>query len=334
MARDIITVGLVVNPKLKKPVFVAWNQDDGEIEIWDLGRGGQRIGLGSYETDDPNYLAAAEVTGLPRVHTPSGVTPKGKGYGTTLYTGLCLGAHLHSEQELDLSVDQDGDGVSSDSETRSASADIWWRRAKELGLADQVEEERTQEDVEFDSGDLDCEHSDGSVYISWARGDLTTEVVADAYYYQNADNADLIIASFSVELSKDVFMDVTKDEKQRWHRYLRSSGLRHVWKSIMEDESLVHEIEIDPLLALDMRGVDPQAVNLLSTLAAQGGAKDDDIDALRMRAELNLDPSTPIKQMRLAFTANAPEAHAIKMALGEVKERREDLDWDRLSGLP
>ena len=53
-------VGIVVNPKVKKPVLVAW--DGSEIEIWSMDRGGRRIGLGSYEEYEEQYLNPWEAT--------------------------------------------------------------------------------------------------------------------------------------------------------------------------------------------------------------------------------------------------------------------------------
>lgn len=320
-------IGIVVNPKLKSPVLVVW--DGGEIEIWNLQRDGGRIGLGSYEDSDPTYLRAAYVTGFPRVHTPSGVRPRGKGYGTSLYTALCLGAHQNSEHVLNLGTDQfEGDGISSDAETRSPAASAWWDQAKKLGLADEVEDYQTEEDVEFDGSDLSCEFSDGNVDIDYARGSVTRLVVADTYSYSDATRADLVVASFEIDLPAQFYVGTGAD------RTLNPNALRGMWKAIQEKDGTVHDLESNALLALDVRDLEPQAVNLLSAIGAEWGVEDADIDALRIRAELNLDPSVPLKQMRLPFKPNAAEASEIQTILDQTQRLRAKLDWERLSSLP
>ena len=339
-------VGIVVNPKVKKPVLVAW--DGEEIEIYSMDRGGLRIGLGSYEQYDETYLKPSYVTGLPRVHTPSGVLLKGKGYGTALYTGLCAGAHLNYEGDLQLGVDYDGDGVSSDSESRSASADKWWKMAVRLRLADDVEDEHTEEGVEFDSYDLECTHSDGDVSLDFARGDLSRTIRANAYYWESATNADLVVAVLEgIELRSGALVETkasgtayeqaamsggSRGDRRVVHA-MTPGGYRNIWKALIEHDDAEY-VDRDALLALDMRGMEPQAVNLLSTIATIDGVDDADIDAMRLRAEQNLDPEAPIRQMRLQFKKNPSRESEIKSALAETEELRASLDWKRLSALP
>lgn len=331
---DYTVVGIVVNPKLKQPVLVLWEGD--EIEIWSLARGGGRVGMGSYESGDPSYEQPANITGMPRVHTPSGVKPKGKGYGTSLYTALCLGAHQHHENELDIEVEWDGDGVSSDADTRSPAASAWWNQAVRLRLAEEIEDEYTEEDVDIDPYDLDCSHSDGEVEIRSAMGDITKTQTVNAYPYDNAERSDLIVASIvDVEIREAALVDrvAGKTRDSPVVRLLSPGGLRSLWKEAI-DRHTVMEVDRDALLALDVRGLEPQAVNLLSTIAMLDGVSDKDIGALRMRAELNLDPATPIRQMSLPFTPNPAEKRQIRSMLEETKQLRDSLDWKRLSQLP
>lgn len=339
-------VGIVVNPKLKKPVLVAYDGD--EIEIWSMERGGLRIGMGSYEQGDETYLKPSYVTGLPRVHTPSGVLLKGKGYGTSLYTGLCVGAHLNYEGDLQLGLDYDGDGVCSDSESRSSSADKWWRMAVRLRLADDVEDEHTEEGIEFEHGDLECTHPDGDVSVDFARGDLSRTIRANAYYWESATNADLVVAVLEgIELRSGALVETktsgTAYEQaamsggprgdRRFVHSMTPGGYRNIWKALVEHDDASY-VDRDALLALDMRNMEPQAVNLLSTIATIDGIDDEDIDTMRMRAERGLDPETPIRQMRLQFKENPSREREIKSALAETKELRSSLDWKRLSSLP
>lgn len=333
-------VGVVVNPKLKKPVLVTY---DGEINLWSMDRGGTRIGVGYYEGyDDP----AAHATGLPRVHTPSGVTIKGKGYGTTLYTGLCVGAHLNHEGDLSLDSDVDGDGISSDPNSRSPSASKWWSMAVRLRLAQDVDDEFTQEDIEFDSYDLECSHSEGEVHVDYARGDLTTRVQANAYYWEDADDADLVVAALEgISIPEEALIETERKGHTQagLSRAAQShgqivymmdpAGYRNIWKALAEHDDASY-VNRDALLALDMRDMEPHAVNLLSTIAVVDGVKDEDISVMRLRAERNLDPETPVRQLRLQFAENPSNEQQIMSALEETKELRASLDWKRLSALP
>jgi hypothetical protein len=341
-------VGIVVNPKIKKPVLVMWDGED-EIEIWSMERDGQRLGLGSYEKYDETYLQPSYITGMPRVHTPSGVAVKGKGYGTTLYTGLCVGAHQHHENELSLGVDYDGDGISSSSDTRSSSASKWWDMAVRLGLAAEVEDEHVDEDVEFESGDLSCTHYDGEqVEVDWARGSITRYISANVYEFDKAEDADLVVAVLEgISIPGSSLVEVVRSGEgqaelstgreqygdRRIRYYIPSGGYRNIWKKLAEHDDASY-VNRDALLALDVRNLEPQAVNLLSTIAMIDGVDDEDIDAMRMRAEQNLDPDTPIKQMRLQFKKNPSDVPELKAALQETKELRASLDWKRLSALP
>jgi hypothetical protein len=344
---DYTIVGIVVNPKIKKPLLVGW--DGGEIDVWSLDRGGVRIGQGSYEDYNDEYLKPSYVTGLPRVHTPSGVLVKGKGYGTSLYTGLCVGAHANHEGDLDVNRDYDGDGICSDRENRSASADKWWNMAVRLRLAQEIEDEHIEEGVELDTYDLECTYrGDENVSIDYATGDVSTSIQANAYYWEAASEADLVVATFAgITMRGDSLIETiasgagqiglqTRRESYGDRRVLYSmtaGGYRNIWKKLVEHDDAEY-VNRDALFALDMRGMEPQAVNVLSTIAVIDGAADEDIDQMRLRAERNLDPETPVKQLRLQFKENPSDEGMVKAALADTKQLRSSLDWKRLSALP
>lgn len=316
-------LGIVINPKLNEPVLVAV-EGDGDVGIFSL-RTGVRIGTGSYERDDPDYLRPAEVTGFPRVHTPAGVKPKGKGYGTCLYTGLCVGAHMNAENEIDIRTDQDGDGISSESESRSVSADAWWNRAVELRLADRETTEVTEEDLEFGYDDLsDCEDGEGrKVTISQAIGDVTTEVEVDTYVFSTAESANLVLVTMAIEFRPSP------------SRLDMSGSLKALWKTIVEDEGYgIEEIDTEAILAADVRNLSADAVNLFTAIMSAEGVDDEDIDALRLRAELGLDPSVPIRQMHLPFTPNPAERSELHELNEQTEELRDRVGWSRLASLP
>lgn len=342
-------VGIVVNPKLKKPVLVVW--DGSEISIWSMEKNGRRIGLGSYEAYEEQYLKPSLVTGMPRVHTPSGVSMKKQGYGTSLYTALCLGAHQHHDGDLDIEVPYEGDGICSDRESRSADASKWWEMAVRLDLADVMEDEAIEEDVEFDADDLECTHYSGqNVQVHWARGDVSEMIMAYFYEFDSADSADLVVAGWEpIKIREGALEEVSGEGAGYWQsttpfmvssvargrRYssIAPEGFRNVWRMLAEEDDAEY-VNNDALLALDMRNMEPHAVNLLSTVARINGVDDELIISMRMRAEYQLDPDASIKQMSLPFKPNSSEGRAIMQELERTKELRASLDWDRLSALP
>jgi hypothetical protein len=222
--------------------------------------------------------------------------------------------------------------------------------AVRLQLANEVEDEVVQEDVEFDYDDLECSHHSGqSVSVDWARGSLSELVTANTYEFDNADNADLVVASFEpLSIRSEAVVKVegeagyaqsTLPFVMRGYEHgkriiaITPEGYRNVWKELAKDDDADY-VNDGALLALDVRNMEPHAVNLLSTVARISGVDDADINAMRLRAELELDPDTPPKQMSLPFKPNSSEAHEIMTSLEETKELRASLDWKRLSALP
>jgi len=109
---DTGIAGFVINPRNGQPVLIEWDGERVDIYRWkpDKGDDVSREGRGYFERGSDE---GAELSNYPRVHTPSGVSTKGQGFGTTLYTGLCLVAHGAAEGKWRIPPYEDGDGISS-----------------------------------------------------------------------------------------------------------------------------------------------------------------------------------------------------------------------------
>lgn len=318
MGHDII--GVVINPKLMRPAIVTWDGD--EVYIYRTDGKIKWEGSGSYDTGDSPYDKPQRMTSYPRVHTPSGVRSKGQGYGTALYTGLCLGAYLDENGIHKLDIPYGGEGISSEEETRSSSATAWWTKAKEKGLASEVEAEEEREDVELDvsSADLDeCGIGPPESTISHVNVvnvDLVEHGVADVYEYDAAWGGDLAVAELSYEAYRG-----SEPEVERF------------WKQIAEGDVLgeVHDVNWEALCACDVSRANVDALNLLVALCRHAEADEVAVDAMRVRWELGIDPS---QQKLFPFKMNAADAAVAKEALGLAKELRQGLAWKRFASLP
>lgn len=130
--RDGLIFGIVVNPKTAELLFAT--VDGSEVFIStsknvDMGQG-HFDNDESYDVDRGAFSTMA--TGFPRIHTPMGVGERGGGYGTALYSSLCLASHVDWIGAVDvpyLPVNGIYDGISSMPDTRSPLADAWWNAA-------------------------------------------------------------------------------------------------------------------------------------------------------------------------------------------------------------
>jgi len=303
-----IVVGIVVNPKLRRPVIV--RAKEGEIRIHRLGYDPEHvvdvelpsnpwllIGDGYYQAD----AQATEMSGLIRVHTPSGVRPKGAGYGTSLYTALCLGArapefaeHLPSAAKADL-LRHSWPGVSSQPGGRSEEANAWWDAAISRGIAG-------RECIDTGDDEDDC-----------------TEV--DLYRFRSVRRNHLLVAAFAFVMGREGM----RPEREDWET---------LWTKVREHPEAVNDVHQKALLALDVRGLTLGAINMLGVLGVHAGTSDRNLDGLRMRWEHNLDPSAEIAQMVLPFKPNSSEARRAEDALALADEARAEVGWDRLEDLP
>lgn len=122
---------LVVNPR-NGELFQALqsDRDNQDFLLHDMGNG--FVGEGYFQGKGRSeYTTCEETTSYPRVHTPGGVTRKGTGLGTCLYTGLAVAA-AHNQTDngdwLEIKVAVDGAGVGSNAH-RSKEAAKWWDQA-------------------------------------------------------------------------------------------------------------------------------------------------------------------------------------------------------------
>jgi hypothetical protein len=107
---------------------------------------------------------------------------------------------------------------------------------------------------------------------------------------------------------------------------LRDVAPDALWRDVHEDRVTVHRVYVEPILALDLRGLTRDAMNLLGVLAEKGGATEEQLDHMRLRWELNLDPNEAVRQLRLLPNPGRAEATA---AVAEAAEARQKLGWDR-----
>jgi hypothetical protein len=315
-------IGLVANPKIKRPLLASVYDQNAEIHRFE-GKRSVYEGGGSFEEGtEGQYGRAAAVTGYPRVHTVDGVKTKGKGYGTALYTALCLAANQDDDGDIRLGLDVSGAGISSQEGTRSSSAEAWWSRAKDLDLAEATEDEITEENVDLDAGTdkltkcLRYELEGKTIsYVNTVNVDVTEHIEADYYTYDNATGAGLVLASFNVDA------------------FAADDGVRLTYQALKEETADVHEVYADPLVALDVRGLPPHMIEIIALLLeweGQGKAA----AGVRLRYLLNLDPATGAKAAARILKPNAADAREISQVMSSVVKARKSVDWARLSKLP
>jgi hypothetical protein len=320
---DLTVLGIIINPKTKRPVLSC--TDGSYVSIRGLDAGPERIkvlGRGYYDRGD--YPAATDATDLPRVHTPDGVTIKGLGYGTSLYTALCLGAHLTDTVDgFRIKMRGDGSGISSDTDNRSREADDWWAAAIERGLTNtfEAEEEETEENVDIDvsATELDsCTNLDeGKIsYVNRVNVDIvkTTEKIFDYYNFESAASHHLVVLATAVEVPDNI---------------PSGADLDFVWRYLLSKPEALFEDNLDKvaLLGLDVRDLDPDVVDLLSLAYIAAGLGDNAVDEMRLRWENKLDPGEQTRQLRLFSPNSGPGFRA-------VIEAREESGWDNLEDLP
>lgn len=327
-------LGLTVNPRSKEPLLVV--TDGTHVGVRSLKEASllYKHGSGYYDTDGHGKSKAAEnVTGYPRSHTPSGVTPQGAGYGTSLYTALSLGAYLVNNGHAKIEMDVEGDGISSESEGRSREADAWWDSAHNRRLTLRQTDE-TEEKEEYVKLDLDTDDLEGCVslednqtldYVNEVNVDITTteEMIIDTYPYMDGKSSawerDLVPAEFKLNDTREEEIpdDIPKGSELRW-----------LVRTALDDADFFGDTDQTALLALDVRGLDVDAVNLLSLCYLKSGFGDKEVDAMWLRYTQNLDPSGEDRQLHL-FSRNGKAA-----GLSDVVEARKQANWAALARLP
>ena len=140
-----------------------------------------------------------------------------------------------------------------------------------------MDAEQTEESVDVTSDlseSVQGSEVDGKLvsYVNTINVDLESQVTADIYPWTRAEEHDLVVAVFSKPVTFDKYPET-------------------LWQLVRDDAEL--EVIVEPawILALDVRGLDVSAMNLLGLLAEVGGASEDDLHALRFRWENGLDPA-------------------------------------------
>jgi hypothetical protein len=138
VAKNSQFLGCVLNPKTNLPCPV-YKEKTRTVDVFDPLLE-DKEGSGYFDNGEHGEdYSASEKSGFPRVHTPTGVKTRKAGYGTVLYTGLCLAAKLEDEGHLKIATQVAGAGISSN-ENRSNAAEAWWSAAKnEFDLAYSVD---------------------------------------------------------------------------------------------------------------------------------------------------------------------------------------------------
>ena len=125
--------GLLVNPRSGELLLAAFVGGYCNIRLPD----GLMAGSGHFDPIErysvSGFPFSTMATGYPRVHTPEGVQVEGGGFGTVLYSALCLASHINwigGPVSPQLPLNGIYDGISSMPDWRSASAEAWWSAAK------------------------------------------------------------------------------------------------------------------------------------------------------------------------------------------------------------
>lgn len=317
----LTVIGVVVNPKTKQPLLACTDGDYVSIRsLEDVGLF-DKLGVG-YHSE--NHERATDVTGYPRVHTPDGVKTKGGGYGTALYTALCVGAWQVYEGRARIGMRGDKPGISSAEDDRSRAASRWWEAAVSSGLAERETEEGDDETEEHVSLDVDAEDleriasglDEGAhiTYVNDVNVDVTKpgeDQIFDFYTFDSAQGHNLVLFGCSVEIPSMPIAD-----------QLRFLSTREI-----ESGDAIYECDQAALLALDVRGLAPGFIDLLALAYRGAELGDRAIDDLRYRFEHQLDPEATSPQERLF--KNSGEG-----GLAEVMRARAHVPWDSLADLP
>lgn len=304
-------LGLSISPKSGELCVVVYNMRDGKVLLKSLT--GESLGSGSFDEGDPQWGVSADITGFPRVHTAGGVSYKESGYGTALYTGLCMGATLSFLRRFRLSLPVQNAGISSMENVyddngnrvatqRSAEATNWWNTAEEeFGLVRSKDGEFPHvAEVEIsDSGseapdwlDIDRfaaehDHHDVQGVSSWSA-DATIEVneplpvQAQYYPYQNATRDHLVAAMIGAE---PALMLESEDGRPS----ILDADIDAVVAALDEIDAEAIAACNTGLLSQEPRGDQIDAMKFLLALADAAGVSRDDKERMQLRAMMGMD---------------------------------------------
>lgn len=211
-------LGVIINPKTFEPCLPFKVKDKHKTfafytpDTKNTGDVFRVMGRGYF--DDANGDAYdTSSSGYPRVHTPDGVRVLRKGYGTVLYTTLCLAATLEEMGELTIKdIEPSARGISSNSE-RSNSAKAWWKQARELGLTFQTSYSRTSDEPGTTEVSNDYRDSLGSRPGLYSAGrDLWDAARSYVAGMNGEDEGDL--ADMDIDISSTFVKEIENDEEE------------------------------------------------------------------------------------------------------------------------
>ena len=193
--------GLVVNPVNARIGEVNFDRKDSSVTLYGLN--GDVIAQGALDDGSygAKYTLPAELSGYPRVHTNPGVEAPfraEKGWGTCIYAGAALTAHLGMNSKVPLDkVFGDREGVCSDAKSRSSSASRWWataRNAYGLAVEENVCGAAGEEEGQFSSSGAG---RNAKRAIEDVLGEVVSETVSDVRSWE-------LTATYTIEKCIDV----------------------------------------------------------------------------------------------------------------------------------
>ena len=332
-------VGVTANPKLGAPCLTLCNIESvsGKTAIYrpDGGKWSYE-GAGYFDSDEDNKNV--RLTGFPRSHTPGGVETKGAGFGTCLYTSMCLVGHLHHEDDLPSSfnIPGDGDGCGSAVNDRSHSAEAWWEKAVERGIVEREDHEGeieqydvSLEDYGVDSYSLDQIVHDGvSVErVNCMDADITTyeQAELDTYRYDSAAQSGLAVLTFHarnddepINIPALAALDAKRPEAVDYEELTRH----------------VQEVNDDALLALNMMGCPEWFVWFIMGVGREHEVDQTALEQMMVRWRAQVDPDIDDQAWGIAGSGYTPNDAEVRKALEAAEKHRERLGWEKLASLP
>lgn len=326
-------LGLTVNPRSREPLLIVCDGKYVGIRSLKEKTPLARHGLGYFDDEDYGLSADAQKeTGFPRSHTPNGAKPKGKGYGTALYSALTIAAYMEDENLASVDVNERGSGICSESQGRSTDADRWWDAAYDRNLTDRVQVGGSDEEEEYERVYPDMDASDLGSYVHLDDDKVISHVhsvEATVDLMREGENFDADVYSYSSLIAHHLCPGFFVPAE--YEVVLRNATPEQQLSGLLE---VIQEGEIEPLsgfkeslLALDVRGLHRAAVYMLAAFYQQAGFREAERAALYYRWENQLDPESPIRQQQL-FASNG------EGDLGQVAEARRIVGWSELSELP
>lgn len=281
--------------------------------------------LGSgWFNNEPEYIQSEDLSGYPRVHiTQEGVRERGHGYGTAIYTALCVAAHMVFKKQLALNSRVVGDGISSMSEGggRSPDADVWWHNAvRTYKLAQRIRYE-TVEESEF-GGTLPIDNLE---YLNEIIEDLT------GHQFSKIKSASLTLSGTQEEpvaVEVEIYPFEKAVEANLVPFTLPKSKVAWFYEY---DDRQADVYSLDALEAIDLSGIhklieDGEERGILSAewllnLAKRAGMRPGGLECMERRLQYGYDPNDE--------TRMNPPSRVAQKDLRRVSEIRNALGWDR-----